>query len=173
MSVDDVVKWVPILVPSAGAIIGGAGLFINACSFIKSRKLEEIRLAESIFKDIRDFEDRIDNIDDKEEKLEWGRKFFNVIEWLSFLINNNHINDEKLVDYFKDDIKVWHKEWFTYDYLEKRFRDDKNTYEEFRKLYSRFKKEEQWNDCKCSDCLEEDNILSDAFLQKFRKTNPP
>jgi hypothetical protein len=151
MSVDDVLKWVPVGV----AGFAGVSLLINARSFRRTRKLEQIKLAESILKDIRDLEEKIDEIKDKIHLQDWGRKFFNIVEWLSFLINNHHINDKTLINYFKPSYKTWHEEWFNYEYLEKDLRDDKKTYEEFRKLFDHFRMGENWKDCKCCDCAKD------------------
>jgi hypothetical protein len=152
MSVDDVVRGVQIIV----GIFAGIALVVNAQSFWKSRKTEQIRLSESILKDIRDSEDQIDKLikdnASKEDKQEWGRRFFNTVEWLSFLINNKHITEQTLIDFYKPSFKMWHEEWFNHDYLEKDYRDNKKNYEEFRKLYDYFRMDENWKDCKCSDC---------------------
>ena len=153
MSVDELLKWVPIGV----AIFAGIGLFLsarslnlNTISFRKSQLTEEIRLTEGILNDIRDLDDKEDG---EQDKLEWGRKFFNTIEWLSFLINNEHIQDEKLIDFFRSPIHAWHRDWFTNPtYIEDKTRDDPTEYEEFKKLHKRFKKEKNWKDCKCNDC---------------------
>ncbi len=167
MSEVNILDWILAIVAFIGAGIGGGGLLINARSFRKTRKLEEVRLTESILKDLRDFEEKMPSINTDKDRLEWGRQYFNAIEWLSFLINYKHINDKKLIDYFKHDVKAWHERFFTYQYLDKRYRDGKDYYEEFRKLFTRFKKEEGWKDCKCSDCVEEDKPKS--FLQKLRR----
>lgn len=154
--------------PTGIAFFAGITLGLNAWHFIKTRKTEEIRLTESILKDLRDFEEKRPKLeDDPGSRHEWGRQYFNAIEWLSFLINNKYINDKKLIDYFKHDVKAWHEKWFVYDYLQQHLRDGKEYYEEFRKLFMRFKKEEKWKDCKCSDCAEEDKPK--GLLRKFRR----
>lgn len=146
MSVDDLLTWAPIV---ASGFAGG-GLVIAAINLWKSRKTEEIRLTEGILNDIRDLEDKEEK---EKDKLEWGRKFFNIIEWLSFLINNDHITDKKLINFFKPTIHAWHRDWFTNPtYIENKTRDDPTEYEEFKKLHERFKKEKNWNDCLCSCC---------------------
>jgi hypothetical protein len=123
---------------------------------LESRKTEEIRLTEGILNDIRDLDDKEEN---EKDKLEWGRKFFNTIEWLSFLINNKHITDKKLIDFFKSPIHNWHRDWFTNSsYIDDKTRDDPTEYEEFKKLYKTFKEEMDWNDCMCSCCkIQEEN----------------
>jgi len=153
MSVDELLKWVPIGVASFAGIslfFSGRSLNFNTINFRKSQLTEQIRLTEGILNDIRDLEDKEN---DEQDKLEWGRKFFNIIEWLSFLINNEHIQDEKLIDFIRSPIHAWHRDWFTNStYIEDRTRDDPTEYEEFKKLHKRFKEENNWNDCLCSCC---------------------
>ncbi len=171
-NIDAILNGLYYWAPTGIAFFAGITLGINAWSFFRTRKTEEIRLTESILKDLRDFEEKRPILEaNAGSRHEWGRQYFNAIEWLSFLINNKYVNDKKLIDYFKHDVKKWHEKWFTNDYLEKRLIDGKEYYEEFRKLFKKFKKEENWKDCKCSDCAEEDKPK--GFFQKLRRKSRP
>ena len=146
MPLDDPAFWVSTFV---GGFAGGS-LFVNMFHFIKYRKAEELHLTESVMKDIRDLEGKRDS---EQDKIEWGRNFFNTIEWFSFLINKNHIRDKKVIEFFKSAMHMWHKDYFNDEtYIDKKTRENKEDYEEFRELHTRFRLEENWKDCTCCDC---------------------
>jgi hypothetical protein len=132
---DEIIQGLEIIASSAAAI----GLVFIGISFRRAKQTEETQFTESIFKDIRSFEDEEEKIP-AQDKKEWARKFFNTIEWLSFLINNNRIKDGKLIEFFRPGVLVWYEEWFCDEvYVDKSSWEDDGEYTEFKKLYRKFK----------------------------------
>jgi hypothetical protein len=62
-------------------------------------------LAGDLFRDIRELEKELTTIQNKKKDLDklddWYSRYFNTLEWFSFLINEKKISDKKIIDYFK------------------------------------------------------------------------
>ena len=107
----------------------------------KNNKTKQLEILESVYKDIKALEQRYyDEYDGKEGKdvKTWDFQFFNQIEWLSFLINEKKLKDKKLVNFFKPAISDWYDNMFV-KHWEKSVIEDEKQFEEFKKLYKKFK----------------------------------
>lgn len=125
--------------------IATAGAFIIAVySYNSFRKAEELKLAESIFRDIRELERQkyqLSTAPTENEKLkDWASLFFNTLEWFSFLVNTHKLKDSKTINFFKDSMIDWYEELFLDpDYIETWQVEDSKQYVELKKLYKKYK----------------------------------
>ena len=113
-----------ISLAQAGGSIATAGAFPFAIhTFLRVRKTEQVRLAESVFKDIRTLEKDLDIIkassvnsespEEHEKRLNsWRSRFCNTLEWFSFLVNQKEIKDKKLKAFFADAVIDWYSNIF-------------------------------------------------------------
>jgi hypothetical protein len=71
---------------------------------------------------------------------DWASLFFNTLEWLSFLINTNKINDSQIIGFFKPAIVGWYDIIFLdrYYITEDQVNNEKE-YKEFKKLIKELK----------------------------------
>lgn len=130
------------IVVACSGIATAIALFFTIGSFLRIRKTEEIRLAESVFKDIRALQKDLSDInavtgDDIRRKNSWRSQFFNTLEWLSFLINEKKIKDKKVINFYQPAIIEWYEKVF-----EKHMGDavhDPKEFPEFKKLYDKFR----------------------------------
>ena len=141
-------EWVSIIAASAAVV----ALIFTAMSFIRLRKTEQVRLSESILKDVRnsikDFDiissEPVKDSDDvriREGKID--RYLDNACEtlnWYCKLIEIEEINDKRLMDYFKRIVIKWHDDFFVKHIGVEIISGDK--YPSFKRVYQRFKHEE-------------------------------
>lgn len=123
------------------AVAATIGLFYTAYQIRSDNQTKQLTLLQSVYSDIKDLEQRFyDKYEDQneEEKHTWDYQFFNHLEWFAFLVNNKKIKDKKLTDYFKPAIIQWYEEMFV-KHFPKEVIDDKKQFEEFKKLYHKFK----------------------------------
>ena len=135
-------------------IISGAaasvGLALTAAALRHQQKQAQFKMAESIFKDLRQLEKELSDIEapsdtytDSEYLVavkDWDLRFFNTLEWFAFLINENEIRSEKLVSFFKPAIIKWKEQLFDM-HLPQTERDDPTRWREIKKLYNQINPE--------------------------------
>jgi hypothetical protein len=141
LSTQDVINIAQILAGFAAAI----ALIITYFTFRNFGKSEETKLAESVFKDIRTLEGEKYNLPapqpiHEDKYKDWASLFFNTLEWLSFLINTNKINDSQIIGFFKPAIVGWYDIIFLDKYYitEDQVNNEKE-YKEFKKLIKELK----------------------------------
>lgn len=125
----------------AAAILAGIGLFYTAKSIRKEDKTKQLGIAESLFKEIREIENKFyeDKIYKKNEgKKDWAEIFFNTLEWFSFLINKKKLSDKELIGFFRDAIIQYYDEIFCKIY-DAKYINDETKFPEFKKLYKEMK----------------------------------
>lgn len=135
---DFVVDIVQII---AGIATGIALLFIWS-TFRHERDKQQTQLAGELFRDIRQFEQELMNIEpdsDKEKLDQWYSRFFNTLEWSSFLINKRKISDKETVKFFVPLIKGAFEGFYMDKNRLKRNPDKPEDYPEFKKLYQKIK----------------------------------
>lgn len=134
MSFDAIATWIGPIAAAGGLIFTGLQLRVN-------NKTNQLEILETVYKDIKDLEQKYyDEYEDKSEKnvKSWDYQFFNQLEWFSFLINEKKLKDKKLINYFKPAIIGWYDNMFI-DNFDKTVVDDPKQFEEFKKLYKKFK----------------------------------
>lgn len=138
------------LIGAVAGIATASALFFTIGSFRRIRKTEEVRLAESVFKDIRALEKDLSDINaipedpdmrdaEARRKNSWRSQFFNTLEWLSFLVNEHKIKDKKVIKFFKPAIMKWYDDIFV-QYMGNAVTDPEE-FPEFKKLYEKFRQD--------------------------------
>lgn len=123
-----------------GAIAAAIGLFYTALKIKNDARVRELASTESVFKDIQALAKELDEYNQKadNDKETWDFRFFNQLEWFSFLVNHKKIKDAELVSFFSDSIIEWYEKIFLV-HMDKEIIDDPKQFEEFKKLYTKFK----------------------------------
>lgn len=131
-------------------VAAAVGLVFAARILVHQQKMDQIKLIESVFKDARELQREYATelrkpqmpdpygIDFESFKSDWDSRFFNTVEWLSFLINEREVRLKKLIRYFKPSIIGWYEELFL-RHAGDAVINDPEQYEEFKKLYKRLK----------------------------------
>ena len=126
------------IVAAIAAIIG---LFFTGYVFLKNQKTRQLQIAEDIFKNLRELEIQFyEKYDKNEENLkQWKYVFFNTLEWFSFLINHNKLEDKEMLMFFKDTFIAYYEHIFIRVFEDKDIKDNKQ-FSEFKNLYKNLKK---------------------------------
>jgi len=137
----------PEIISGAAAAVG---LALTAAALRHQQKQAQFKMAESVFKDLRQLEKELSEIEapsdtytDSEYLVavkDWDSRFFNTLEWFAFLINENEIRSRKLVSFFKPSLVRWKEQLFE-RHLPQAERDDPNQWQEIKKLYNQIKPE--------------------------------
>lgn len=109
-------------------------LWFTIKTFSWGKRADQIKLAEGVFKDLREMEKQLHSEDFNSS--DWDSRFLNTLEWFSFLINENTIKDTKIKLFFKDALINWYD-----DILQPKDKTDPIKYPEFKKLYKMLKKD--------------------------------
>lgn len=132
-----------------GGIAAGIGLFFTARALRHQQRQAQVRMIESVFKDIRELEKElsqippptdIDDLKYGKAASDWDSRLFNTLEWLAFLINEKEVSRKKLIKFFKDSIVRWYEELFL-NHMSKEVINDPKQYDELKKLYKKLKDE--------------------------------
>lgn len=143
-----------------GGIFAGAGLIYTARALKHQQESDQIKLAESVFKDLRALEKELSDIqskireanyvdafqfEEKRLKADWRSRFFNTLEWLAFLINEGELRHKKIIGYYRDAIIHWYECIFTVQAADEE-KSDPDIYPEMKKLYTLLKdgKNNRW-----------------------------
>src|SRR5437867_5022165 len=133
-------------------VAAAIGLGFAARILVHQQKQDQVKLIESVFKDVRDLQREyaeekrkpqtadIYGMDFDSFSRDWDSRFFNTLEWLSFLINSRHVKDKKLINYFRPSIIAWYDEVFA-KHASADVINDPTQYEEFKKLYRKLKRQ--------------------------------
>ena len=140
-----------------GALIAASAAFgalwFTAKSFIRLRKTEQVRLSESILRDVRSFvkefnilsSEKVANSDEDSIRQRKLNHFLDqvceALEWHCFLIEIGEINDQRILDHFKRTIIKWHDDLLVKHIGVEILSGEK--YPNFSKVYQRFKQEEE------------------------------
>ncbi len=129
---------------SAVAVV--AALVYAAQTYQKGKKLEQIKLANDILKDLRHQESKLPQIYNERDPAQremalsqWISDYFDIWEWCSFSVNHTGIEHEGLKEYFKTSIIRAHDEILQVHGNAKEKQDD-TMYNEFKDLYKELTK---------------------------------
>ena len=130
-----------IQIISAG--IYAAALFLTIITFRRTKRLDQIALSDSIYKELRNLDLELAKVPPGSQydnaRNQWYFRIFNTLNWLSFMINEKMITDKKIIEHMKPDIARYYEDMF----LKNASVDEKegsNSYQEFKKLYQTIKK---------------------------------
>lgn len=124
------------------AIIYAVALYYTVITFKRSKELDQIRVTETIFNDIRQLDRELSKLrsssqDDQVRKEELYSRILNTVDWLSFLINTKVITDRRMISYMKPTLIQYYQDTFVQNMLaDERY---SNSYHQFKKLYQKMK----------------------------------
>jgi hypothetical protein len=140
-------EWVISLVAALAAV---GALVFTGYSFKRLRKTEQVRLSESILKDVRNSINEYNilssqTVSNTEHSIR-NRKLHSFLDhaaetlnWHCLLIEIGEINDKRLLDYFKRIIIKWHDDFFVKHIGIEILSGEK--YPSFNKVYQRYTNE--------------------------------
>ena len=92
-----------IQISSAG--IYAIALFFTIVTFRRTKRLDQITLSNNIFNELRNLDLELAKIPAgshyDEARSQWYSGIFNSVNWLSFMINEKVINDNKMIEHMK------------------------------------------------------------------------
>lgn len=123
------------------AIIYAVALYYTVITFKRSKELDQIRVTETIFNDIRQLDRELSKLrsssQDDQVRKELYSRILNTVDWLSFLINTKVITDRRMILYMKPTLIQYYQDTFVQSILaDERY---SNSYHQFKKLYQRMK----------------------------------
>ena len=124
------------------AVIYAVALYYAVITFKRSKELDQIRVTETIFNDIRQLDRELSKLrsssqDDQVRKEELYSRILNTVDWLSFLINTKVIIDRRMISYMKPTLIQYYQDTFVQNMLaDERY---SNSYHQFKKLYQKMK----------------------------------
>ena len=123
------------------AIIYAVALFYTVLTFKRSKELDQIRVTETIFNDIRQLDRELSKLrsssQDDQVRKELYSRILNTVDWLSFLINTRVITDRRMISYMKPTLIQYYQDTFVQNMLaDERY---SNSYHQFKKLYQKMK----------------------------------
>ena len=123
------------------AIIYAVALYYTVITFKRSKELDQIRVTETIFNDIRQLDRELSKLrsssQDDQVRKELYSRILNTVDWLSFLINTKVIIDRRMISYMKPTLIQYYQDTFVQNMLaDERY---SNSYHQFKKLYQRMK----------------------------------
>ena len=123
------------------AIIYAVALFYTVITFKRSKELDQIRITETIFNDLRQLDRELSKLpssfQDDQGRKELYSRILNTVDWLSFLINTKVITDRRMIGYMKPTLIQYYQDTFVQNLLaDERY---SNSYHQFKKLYERMK----------------------------------
>jgi hypothetical protein len=123
------------------AIIYAIALFYTVLTLKRTKELDQIRITETIFNDLRQLDRELSKIPSGSQhdpaKNELYSRIINTIDWLSFLVNKKVISDKTMIAYIKPSLIQYYEDTFVQNILaDERY---SNSYQQFRKLYQKMK----------------------------------
>lgn len=123
------------------AIIYAVALYYTVITFKRSKELDQIRVTETIFNDIRQLDRELSKLrsssQDDQVRKELYSRILNTVDWLSFLINTKVITDRRMILYMKPTLIQYYQDTFVQSMLaDERY---SNSCHQFKKLYQRMK----------------------------------
>ena len=119
------------------AIIYAVALYYTVITFKRSKELDQIRVTETIFNDIRQLDRELSKLrsssQDDQVRKELYSRILNTVDWLSYLINTKVITDRRMILYMKPTLIQYYQDTFVQSMLaDERY---SNSYHQFKKLY--------------------------------------
>ena len=124
------------------SVIYAIALFYTVITFKRTKELDQIRITETIFNDLRELDRELLKIpsgsQNDSSRKELYSRIITTLDWLSFLVNKKVISDKRMIEYMKPTLMQYYEDSFVQNILaEERY---SNSYHDFRKLYQRMKK---------------------------------
>ena len=98
------------------AIIYAVALFYTVLTFKRSKELDQIKITETIFNDLRQLDRELSKIPSGSQhdptRNELYSRIINTVDWLSFLINKKVISDKTMMAYIKPTLIQYYEDTF-------------------------------------------------------------
>jgi len=125
------------------AIIYAVALYYTVITFKRSKELDQIRVTETIFNDLRQLDRELSTLplssQDDQGRKELYSRILNTVDWLSFLINTKVVTDRRMIAYMKPTLIQYYQDTFIQNMLTDE--RNSNSYQHFKKLYQRMKQD--------------------------------
>ena len=123
--------------------IYATALFYTIVTFRRSKKIDQITLADRIFSGLRELDRELTKIPpesqhDNVRSIAYFR-IFGTLDYLSFNVNRKIIDDKRLIEYMKPFIIRYYEETFL-RHASSVDKSDPLTYQEFKRFYLKLKK---------------------------------
>jgi hypothetical protein len=123
--------------------IYATALFYTIVTFRRSKKIDQITLADRIFSGLRELDRELTKIPpesqhDNVRSIVYYR-IFGTLDYLSFNVNRKIIDDKRLIEYMKPFIIRYYEETFL-RHASSVDKSDPLTYQEFKRFYLKLKK---------------------------------
>ena len=123
--------------------IYATALFYTIVTFRRSKKIDQITLAEGIFSGLRELDRELTKIPpesqyDSARSIVYYRIFGNL-DYLSFNINRKIIDDKRLIEYMAPFIIRYYEDTFQ-THASSADKSDPKSYQEFKRFYLKLKK---------------------------------
>jgi hypothetical protein len=124
------------------SVIYAIALFYTVITFKRTKELDQIRITETIFNDLRELDRELPKIplgsQNDSSRKELYSRIITTLDWLSFLVNKKVISDKRMIEYMKPTLMQYFEDSLVQNILaEGRY---SNSYHDFRKLSQRMKK---------------------------------
>jgi len=125
------------------ATIYGIALFYTVVTFKRAKELDQIRITETIFNDLRELDKELSKIPSGSQhdpaRKELYSRILNTVDWLCFLVNKKVISDRRMIEYMEPTLIQYYEDTLVQNMLsDGRY---SNSYLEFRKLYQRIRRD--------------------------------
>lgn len=125
--------------------IYATALFYTIVTFRRSKKIDQITLADRIFSGLRELDRELTKIP-PESQYDNARsivyyRIFGTLDYLSFNVNRKIIEDKRLIEYMKPFVIRYYEEIFL-SHASSADRSDPKSYQEFKRFYLKLKKKE-------------------------------
>jgi hypothetical protein len=123
--------------------IYATALFYTIVTFRRSKKIDQITLADRIFSGLRELDRELTKIP-PESQYDNARsivyyRIFGTLDYLSFNVNRKIIDDKRLIEYMKPFIIRYYEETFQ-THASSVDKSDPKSYQEFKRFYLKLKK---------------------------------
>ena len=123
--------------------IYATALFYTIVTFRRSKRIDQITLAERIFSELRELDRELAKMP-SESQYDNARstvyyRIFGTLDYLSFNVNRKIIDDKRLIEYMKPFIIRYYEETFL-THASSVDKSDPKSYQEFKRVHLKLKK---------------------------------
>jgi len=98
------------LATALATVFAAAGLIMAGIGMRQNARATQLQVLEGIFRDIRELDQRylanFEGMSDT-EKTAWSSTFFNTVEYLCFVVNNEFARKDALQAFFAESLPSW------------------------------------------------------------------
>ena len=99
------------------SVIYAIALFYTVITFKRTKELDQIRITETIFNDLRELDRELPKIpsgsQNDSSRKELYSRIITTLDWLSFLVNKKVISDKRMIEYMKPTLMQYYEDSFS------------------------------------------------------------